>query len=82
MRSLLFLLALVPTCAHAIDFPDPNLEAALRGRLGIQDRPLTPGDLAALTELKAIERGISDLTGLEHALNLEVLHPGLLQPGE
>lgn len=73
MRALLIFLLLVPTFAHAIEFPDSKLEAALRGRLGIQDRPLTTGDLAALTELKAFERGISDLTGLEHATSLEVV---------
>ena len=54
--------------------PDTSLRAALRDTLG-----LNPGDnitqeaMQTLTSLKAEELGISDLTGLEHATNLQTL---------
>jgi len=54
--------------------PDPNLRQAVREALGIPiDKAFTPADMSQLTHLNAIERGIRDLTGLEHATNLEVL---------
>ncbi|MFC1694411.1 choice-of-anchor D domain-containing protein, partial [Candidatus Latescibacterota bacterium] len=59
-----------------VSFPDPNLEAAIRSTLGKPAGPITDEDLAKLTDLDASERGISDLTGIEHCVNLQnlVLH--------
>ena len=51
--------------------PDPNLRAAIAERLGKAPASITETDLARLTELVADERGIRDLTGLEHAVKLE-----------
>ena len=54
-------------------FPDANLEEAVREALGLPEGDITPQDLQGLTELVAPERGIEDLTGLEHATSLEGL---------
>ena len=55
-----------------IDIPDPNLRALLEERLGTKAiRPLT---MATLKTLNAKEKNISDLTGLQFAVNLEELN--------
>lgn len=58
--------------------PDPNLRKAVREKLGIPaDRPLTQAYVQLhLTELIATDKGIVDLTGLEHATDLQVLGLG------
>jgi len=62
-------------------FADPNLEAAIRGAIGIPDRPIYPSDLEGLTSLSASESGISDLAGLELCVNLTYLQLDLNQIG-
>ena len=57
----------------AVLFPDANLEAAVREALAKPEGDITVEDLQGLTELVADDRGIADLTGLEHATNLERL---------
>ena len=63
-----------------VAFVDPNLERAVRDRLGIPTAPLTPADLAPMTWLEARNYGITNLSGIESAAQ-----PGLdllkLQPG-
>ena len=63
--------------AQPVDFPDPNLRAAILGALDIADRPDVQLDAAVLRfllkDLNAGDRGISDLTGLEHATSLTLL---------
>ena len=55
--------------------PDPALRAAIRGEIGLlPDVPLSKEKMLRLTYLKAHDKGISDLTGLEFATNLRVLH--------
>ena len=54
-------------------FADPNLEAAVRESLGKSTGPLARQDLLSVTSLEAPDRGISDLTGLEHCTNLQQL---------
>ncbi|MYK18748.1 hypothetical protein F4055_11390 [Candidatus Poribacteria bacterium] len=52
--------------------PDPNLREAIAETLGkAPNEPITEVDLARLTRIDADERGITDLTGLEHATRLE-----------
>ena len=55
--------------------PDPALREAVREELGIPaDKPLTQVDIQEhLTSLAAINKGIIDLTGLEHATGLRLL---------
>jgi len=56
--------------------PDPNLRTAiretLRAEIGLPDHtPITKGHLKHFTHLDVENNNISDLTGLEHATNLE-----------
>ncbi|MDE0314082.1 MAG: leucine-rich repeat domain-containing protein [Candidatus Poribacteria bacterium] len=55
--------------------PDPALREAVREKLRIPaDRPLTQAYVQEhLTNLEAIDKGIVDLTGLEHATDLQFL---------
>jgi internalin A len=57
-----------------VNFPDPNLEAAIREAINKPEGPITDEDLVGLTELNASNRGISDLTGIEHCTNLRKLN--------
>ena len=53
-----------------VDFPDPNLEAAIREAIDKPDGDILTSDLDGLTVLLAEEAGIADLTGLEFATSL------------
>ena len=60
--------------AQLVDIPDPNLKQAIRDSLKLPDEiPLTQQEMSRLTKLEAAEKGITDLTGLEHAPNLTSL---------
>lgn len=59
--------------AGAVTFADPNLEAAIREAIDIPERPIYPSDLKGLTSFSASGRNISNLTGLEHCINLTYL---------
>ncbi len=52
---------------------DANLEDAIRKELGMRWGRIEPEDLARLTELYASWINISDISGLEYAVNLEIL---------
>ena len=52
---------------------DPNLEEVIKETLSIIDRELTTSDLANLTVLKAENKNIQHLSGLEHAVNLTAI---------
>ena len=55
--------------------PDPNLAAALRRRLGLApNAPITRQAMRRLRKLDVPSSEIADLTGLEHATNLEGLY--------
>ena len=54
-------------------FNDTNLEAAVRVALNKPTGDITSPDMASLTSLYADDIGILDLTGLEYAINLQVL---------
>jgi len=57
-----------------VDFPDQNLEAAIREALGKPTGDIYEADVENLTSLYAAERGIVTLTGLEHATSLTHLY--------
>ena len=59
--------------AAVVDIPDPGLEAAIRFTLGIPTDPITDVDLAGLISLDAHGGGITDLTGLEYCVNMQIL---------
>ena len=60
--------------ATSVSIPDSNLAAAVRETLNLSPRDaITQLDMLRLTRLNASEREIKDITGLEHATNLNVL---------
>ncbi|MGD2069052.1 MAG: leucine-rich repeat domain-containing protein [Gemmatimonadota bacterium] len=56
-----------------VPIPDDALESALRGVLDKPSGALMYSDLLTLTELELSDRGIADLSGLEHCENLLIL---------
>ena len=73
--SLLIYLTLpLITAAQVVDIPDPNLRAAIENRLGkALGDPISVDEMATLTGFAARNSNISDITGLEHAINLKWL---------
>ena len=59
---------------QVVDIPDRNLRVAVRESLNLPPGvPLTRAAIRSLTSLDAGDRGIVDLTGLEHATELTLL---------
>lgn len=62
------------TVAQTVNIPDANLREAINEALGkAPDARITAEEMERLTRLEAHNRGISNLTGLETATNLEVV---------
>ena len=59
--------------AEIVEFIDPNLEAVVREKLEIPSREMTAADLEELTSFSAVNEQISNLTGLEFAVNLRTV---------
>lgn len=57
-----------------VQFADEHLEEVIREELGIYAADIWSSDLEELTSLSAYELGISDLSGLEFAINLSYLN--------
>ena len=78
-----FLFVLIPVMGYAQAapetwMPDPGLRAAVRQELGLPDNiRLTQQVMKQLRGLDASERQVTDLTGLEHAMNLTWLNLGV-----
>ncbi len=58
---------------QVVRFPDARLDAVLRAALGIPSASIRVADSESLTVLDGSEAGISNLAGLEYAVNLETL---------
>ncbi|HOS67503.1 MAG TPA: hypothetical protein PLI54_06160, partial [Methanoculleus sp.] len=71
--ACMLLLAIPVGAAEAVSFPDTDLEAAVRDALDKPRGDITTDDMAGLGALDAEDKGISDLSGLEHAVNLRGL---------
>lgn len=56
-----------------LSFPDSSLEAAIRKAINKLEGPICISDLEPFTTLEARGRGISNLTGLEYCINLQVI---------
>ena len=56
------------------NFPDEDLEQAIRDAIGKQSGDIYPSDLEGLTSLQASDEGISNLTGLEYCEDLKSLN--------
>jgi Leucine-rich repeat (LRR) protein len=65
---------LTVSTANVVNFPDPNLEAAVRATLARPGGLLTQADLQLLNSLSGTYRGITNLSGLEWAVNLKGLY--------
>ena len=81
LRFTLFLLMCLTlpltATAQVVNIPDPNLRAAIEAEIGKPaGATITVAEMATLTKLEAPNAGINDLTGLEHATNLNKLHLG------
>ena len=80
MKYVLMVLVIILFCipslsAQVIDIPDENLRSAITETLGkTPGTPITALEMGALKVLRANDRGISDLTGLETASRLQELH--------
>ena len=60
--------------AQTVNFPDAKLAAAIRTTLGLAEGADIPQtDLETMTQLDVEDKGITDLTGLEHATGLTSL---------
>ena len=58
----------------SVHIPDPNLRDAIAETLGKNpNAPITYAEMETLTALEAPRSDIKDLTGLQHAIHLEVL---------
>jgi len=69
------LLVFLPGLARAedpVEFAAPRLKAAVESTLWISDP--TPTDMLGLTSLSAVQHEITNLEGLEYALNLQTLN--------
>ena len=78
LHLLLYIALSSAAFAQVVDIPDPNLHASVRETLKLPDGvPITRAALRQLVELYAGEKQIKDLTGLEHAFELKVLHLGV-----
>ncbi len=77
MWGLIFctLLSAIPAGAASavVSFPDTELEDVVRDALDKSDGDITDSDMATLGELDADDEEISDLSGLEYAVNLREL---------
>ena len=63
--------------AQVVDIPDANLRAAVEKALGkVSGATITTADMARLIHFEARNANISDLTGLEFAINLTELYVG------
>ena len=67
-----FLMFPLTTIAQTVNIPDANLRAAITEALGkVSGARVTRDEIATLTHLNVNNKEISDLTGLEHAKNLD-----------
>ena len=77
-RLLIFVAAATLFIPHAsgqvVEILDPNLNQAVREALELPDeQPITQQEMRRLINLPAENREITDLTGLEYAINLKFL---------
>ena len=57
-----------------VEIPDPTLDAKLREVLNLQIKdPIHESKLQAITDLHLIEEPVTNLTGLEKAIGLQLL---------
>jgi hypothetical protein len=62
-----------PAPTPIVSIPDSNLDSVIRAAINKPTEPIHPSDLESITTLVAQGKNISDLTGIEHCVNLKVL---------
>lgn len=74
---VLLLICIIPTFSFGVNdvvtFPDANLEQAVREAIDKPTGDIYESDLLDLTIFAPTSRGISDLTGIQHCVNLSAL---------
>ena len=71
---LSLILLVTQASAQVVNIPDSNLESAIREALELPDEiPLTQPEMLRLRRLDAMDGGITNLSGLQHATSLQVL---------
>jgi hypothetical protein len=70
--AILCALAL-PAVAETVNFPDPKLEQVIRDAIGKPTGDIDSSDLVSLTDLDAHDKGIGNLEGLQHCIDLVTL---------
>ena len=71
---ILLLLTAVSATAQLVEIPDTNLRQAIRETLELPaEAPITRQEMLRLQQLHAPNKEITDLTGLEYAINLKSL---------
>ena len=74
LKLLFWLLITTNAFARVVNIPDPNLRQAIREALQLPDgQPITQQRMLEITTLKASGKGITNLTGLDNATNLQIL---------
>ena len=74
LSLLFYIVSCLPLFAQVIHIPDPGLRSEIQRRLNLPDgQPLTREAIHQLTYLDADDLGITNLSGLEYAINLEGL---------
>ena len=77
LRHLIYLsliLLVTQAAAQVVEISDPNLREAVRETLRLPDGiPITQNGMKELQELAAWDKGITDLTGIQHAAYIESL---------
>ena len=63
----------VPVGQEPVNFPDENLEQAIREAIDKPSGEIYPSDLEGLTELRVWDAGINELRGIEHCEDLAKL---------
>ena len=59
---------------QVVNFPDSNLEAAIRAMIGKPTGDITTTDLEGMTNLNASGLGIQSIEGLQYCTNLTELY--------
>jgi len=71
--ALLALITGISLDSLAVLVPDPALEQIIRDRLGKPAGAITREEMATLTSISAFNHGITDLEGIQYAINLTTL---------
>ena len=70
LHLLLYMTLCGPAFAQVVQFPDPNLRAAVAEAIGVDPDRITMAVLRQLTRIDAVFREIESLEGLQHVTNL------------